>query len=129
MAMVALDINNDYWIVEGAGGIMVPINEQSLMLDLMRKLALPIIVAARTTLGTINHTLLTLTVLKQYDFKVAGVVMVGEPNMANREAIETFSHIPVLAEMPIFSPLTSLALSQWIAREFDRANLLMEYLK
>ena len=48
------------WVVEGAGGVLVPINESEMMLDLMERLALPVIVASRTTLGTINHTLMTL---------------------------------------------------------------------
>lgn len=51
-------VANHPYIVEGAGGAMVPLNEQDLMLELMRQLGLPVVVAARTSLGTINHTLL-----------------------------------------------------------------------
>ena len=52
---------NPRWIVEGAGGVMVPVNDRDLMRDLMRRIGFPIIIAARTALGTINHTLLTLS--------------------------------------------------------------------
>jgi dethiobiotin synthase len=52
------------WIVEGAGGVLVPVNESETMIDLMRRIDLPVLVAARSTLGTINHTLLTLAALR-----------------------------------------------------------------
>src|SRR5690242_1709675 len=70
-------------IVEGAGGVLVPINETQYMRDLMRELGLPIIVAARNSLGTINHTLLTLAALRASRLRVAGVVLNGEPNDGN----------------------------------------------
>ena len=65
------------WIVEGAGGVMVPLNERDLMLDLMRHLGLPVVVAARTALGTINHTLLTLAALRSAHLDIRGVVLIG----------------------------------------------------
>src|SRR5689334_9374950 len=65
------------WIVEGAGGVLVPLNDGELMIDLMVRLALPVVVAARSGLGTINHTLLTLEALAARRLVVAGVVMSG----------------------------------------------------
>ncbi len=53
------------WVVEGAGGVLVPLNECDLMRDLMKRIGFPVIVAARTSLGTINHTLLTLAALRE----------------------------------------------------------------
>ncbi len=67
---------------------MVPLNEQDLMLDLMRHLGLPVVVAARTSLGTINHTLLTLAALRGAQLNVRGVVLIGAENIENRRAIE-----------------------------------------
>ena len=81
------------WIVEGAGGVLVPLNEEGspshaeMMVDLMIALALPVLVVARSTLGTINHTLLTLEALRGRTLAVAGVVMVGPPDDENRAAI------------------------------------------
>ena len=64
--------------------MLVPINERETMADLMRALDLPVSIAARSTLGTINHTLLTIEALRRRMLRVAGVVMVGDPNDENR---------------------------------------------
>jgi dethiobiotin synthetase len=117
------------WIVEGAGGALVPINGSQTMIDLMRLLRLPVIVTARTTLGTINHTLLTLEAVRQRGLQVGGVVMVGERNLENRRAIERFGQVEVLGEMPFFNPLTSTALASWAVAELDREQRLLECLR
>jgi len=95
------------WIVEGAGGVLVPLNDHELMIDLMVRLALPVVVAARSGLGTINHTLLTLEALAARRLAVAGVVMIGPPDPSNRAAIETYGHVPVIGELPPLDPLTA----------------------
>jgi len=86
-------------VVEGAGGAMVPINDSALMVDLMARFALPVVVVARAGLGTINHTLMTLEVLRRRRVPLLGVVLNGQRNPANREAIEHFGGVPVLAEI------------------------------
>lgn len=92
-------------IVEGAGGILVPLNDQFLMIDLMKKLALPVIVVARSALGTINHTLMTLRLIEQADLSIKGVIMMGDSKPNNRKAIEHFSKVPVIAEIPYLHEL------------------------
>ncbi len=87
-------------VVEGAGGVLVPLNETATMIDLIARLGLPALVVARSTLGTINHTLLTLEALARRGLEVAGVVMNGPPNPANRRAIEQYGRVAVLAELP-----------------------------
>jgi dethiobiotin synthetase len=87
-------------IIEGAGGVLVPINETYLMVDLMKKVNAPVILVSRTTLGTINHTLLSLEALRSRNIPVLGVIMNGEKNMQNRSAIEFYGHVPILAEFP-----------------------------
>ena len=94
-------------IVEGAGGVLVPLNGDALMIDLIKRLALPVILVARSTLGTINHTLLSLEALRTRRIEIAGVIMSGAPNEANRRAIESYGHARVLAEIPILSPLNA----------------------
>lgn len=120
--------DSDRWIVEGAGGILVPIDESSYMVDFIRTLGLPAVVVARASLGTINHTLLTLEALRARSIPVAGVVMSGEPNQENRRAIEMFGLVPVLGEVPPLNPVTPAALTQWAEHSLDRdarlANLL-----
>jgi dethiobiotin synthase len=107
------------WIVEGAGGALVPLNDDHLMVDLMVALAAPVLVVSRTTLGTINHTLLTLETLRARRLPIAGVVMVGEPSADNRSAIERFGGAPVLGEMPVFDPLTPDAVRGWALGGLD----------
>ena len=107
------------WIVEGAGGVLVPVSETDLMVDLMILLAIPVIVAARSTLGTINHTLLTLEALRARGLRPAGVILVGPPDADNREAIERHGHVGVLGEMPLFDPLTPRTLKAWASTHLD----------
>jgi dethiobiotin synthetase len=117
------------WIVEGAGGALVPISESELMTDLMVRLALPLVVVARTRLGTINHTLLTLEALAARSLAVAGVVMVGRRNPENRRAIETYGRVRVIGELPRLDPLTPRALARWAASELDVAGRLQEWIR
>jgi dethiobiotin synthase len=114
------------WIVEGAGGVLVPINERDLMIHLMGRLALPVVVAARSTLGTINHTLLTIGAVRNAGLHLAGVVMVGDPDAANREAIEHYGRTTVLGELPRMNPLTPDSLSAWATGSLDPAGRMME---
>lgn len=95
------------WIVEGAGGVLVPLNETELMVDFMTRLALPVIVVSSTRLGTINHTLLTLEALRARTLTVAGVVMNGEPNNDNRDAIARYGKVRILGELSQVIPLTA----------------------
>jgi dethiobiotin synthetase len=101
------------WIVEGAGGVLVPINDEHGMADLMLALQLPVAVVARTALGTINHSLLTLEALRHRKLDVAGVVLVGPRDTEARAAIERYGRVAILGEMPVFEPLTPAAISTW----------------
>lgn len=102
-------------IVEGAGGLFVPLNERDFMIDLMARLAFPILLVARSTLGTINHTLLSLGALRARALPVAGVVLNGPPNAGNRAAIEQFGQVRVLAELPRVDPLDEGAIARLAA--------------
>jgi dethiobiotin synthase len=107
------------WVIEGAGGVLVPINETDLMIDLMVRLGMAVVVAARSSLGTINHTLLTIEALRRRNLEVAGTVMIGDPNTPNRDAIEHFGGVPVLGEMPHFPQMTAERLGQWASAQLD----------
>ena len=109
------------WIVEGAGGVMAPLNERDLMLDLMRRVGLPVVVAARTALGTINHTLLTLAALHAAHLKIRGVVLIGAENLENRRAIEHYGDIRVIGHIPVLERIHRAALLDVFSKNFDRA--------
>ena len=102
-----------FWIVEGAGGILVPLNENELMSDLIKALSLPVLIVAHSKLGTINHTLLTIESLRNRNLKILGVVLNGKPNEENKKAIEHFGKTEVLAEMPKFERLDYNNLKKW----------------
>ncbi len=107
------------WMIEGAGGVLVPLNDSELMTDWMARLGLPVVVAARSGLGTINHTLLTLEALRARSLRVTGVVMVGKRNVENRRAIERYGNTVVLGEMPVFGELTASEVGSWAAASLD----------
>jgi malonyl-CoA O-methyltransferase len=100
------------WIVEGAGGVLVPLNERQLMIDVMSVLGMPVVIAARSGLGTINHTLLTVEALRARAIAIAGVVLVGPPNIENQLAIESHAHVTVIGTLPTLSPLTPQSLAR-----------------
>jgi dethiobiotin synthetase len=117
------------WIVEGAGGLLVPVNQSDTMADWIALLGLQVLVIARSGLGTINHTLLTLEALRARSLRVAGILMIGEPNADNREAIEKYGDVSVVAEMPVLDPLDCATLAAWSKEHLDPAGLLLEYLR
>ena len=109
-AYSTLAARHEVVIVEGSGGIMVPIIEKGLdsylVSDLIVELSLPTVIAARAGLGTINHTLLTIDHAKKKGIDVAGVIISGyrdEPSLAERHnpaMIEDISGVPVLSVLP-----------------------------
>jgi dethiobiotin synthase len=115
------------WIVEGAGGVLVPLNGSRLMIDLIAQLALPVLVVSRSGLGTINHTLLTLDALRLRAIPTAAVLMVGPPNDENALAIEHYSGVPVVARLPLLDPLTPQTLAEWVDGACDRSGRLAEF--
>lgn len=106
-------------IVEGAGGVLVPINGEQFMIDLMRYIGLPAIVASRTRLGTINHTLLSLQALRSAQIVVQGVVMLGEENYENLRAIEHYGQVPVIGRIPKLTDINAKVLREVFATQFD----------
>jgi dethiobiotin synthetase len=107
------------WIVEGAGGAMVPLNERDLMRDLMRRIGLPVIVAARTSLGTINHTLLTLGALREARLAICGIALIGDENIENRRAIEHYGKVQVIGRIPILQQINRASLLAAYQQFFD----------
>ena len=117
------------WIIEGAGGALVPINESEQIVDLAHRLGLPVLVAVSTRLGTINHTLLTIEALRRRALIIAGIVMVGERDSHNREAIEAHGAVSVLGEMPIFSEINAKRIRDWALAQLDTDNTLADHLR
>ena len=127
--LIGFDDDGTTWLVEGAGGLLVPVNETQTMADWIAYLALPVLVVARSGLGTINHTLLTLEALRARSLRVVGVMMIGEPNADNRAAIEQYGHVSVVAEMPFLAPLDPGLLAAWSVTHLDPQGRWVEWLR
>ncbi len=106
-------------VVEGAGGVLVPLNDGLLMADLFARWGAPVILCARTGLGTINHSLLSLEALRARNVPVAGVAFIGEAHAENEAIIPRLGDVPSLGRLPRLDPLTPQALGQAFAAHID----------
>lgn len=102
-------------IIEGAGGLMVPLNKEHMIIDLIKKLDLPAILVSRNYLGSINHTLLSISSLKEYQIPIAGIIMVGDKNASSEEAIEQIGGVTILHHVPISENLDNIFISDQAA--------------
>jgi len=93
------DTQNDL-IIEGAGGILVPLNDSNFVIDLAQEFEADVILVCRNYLGCINHSLLSIDYLVKNNFPVKGLVLVGNFDKAVKLAITNYSELPVLAEIP-----------------------------
>ena len=119
---IKLPLQDKLVVVEGAGGLMVPIACGAFMIDLADSLELPIILVARSTLGTINHTLLSLEAIRRRGLPFAGVVISGPETPYNRAAIERFGQVDVIAEIPFLETINRETLKA-ITPELDLLKL------
>lgn len=97
-------------IAEGAGGTLVPINADATMADLMTWLRLPIVLVARTSLGTLNHTLLSLEALRARQIDVRLLVLNGPPVPSTTATLRAWAKVERLVEFPLLDALTPAAL-------------------
>ena len=111
-------------IVEGAGGLMVPITRKNLQINLFKKWNRPVILCARTALGTINHTLLSLEALWARKIPVHGLISIGAENQDNIRTLADLSSERVLGRLPILSDLTPDTLRSAFAQNFKREDFL-----
>lgn len=123
MQEMHLPIGVDRLIVEGAGGLLVPLNERDLVIDLVAHLELPVLLVARSTLGTINHTMLSVQALRARNIPILGVVMNGTLNSENKFAIEHYAKVPVLAEVPPLPELSRATFERAFADYFGNVFL------
>jgi len=105
-------------VVEGAGGLLVPLDETHSMIDLIGRLGLPALLVARSGLGTLNHTLLSIEALRRRSIPIAGVVMNGPAHDANRRDIEHFGHVRVVGTLPGLEPIRPETF-ETVARDWD----------
>jgi len=87
-------------LIEGAGGLMVPLNDNFLMIDLIKKFNADVILVSQNYLGSINHTLLSIAALKQYAINIAGIIFNGRTDTDSENYILNYSGIKLLGAVP-----------------------------
>jgi len=114
-------------IVETAGGLMVPITRNFLQIDQIKQWNLPVILVCKSSLGTLNHTLLSIEALKIRNIEILGLVVNGEKHLDNPKTLVDFSGIPLIAEFPYIERMDSNNLDiLW--KELDIKNKLISLL-
>lgn len=111
-------------VIEGAGGLLVPLTDRLLFADIFARWRVPLILCARTTLGTINHTLLSLEALRRRAIPVHGVAFIGDENRENQRVIADIGAVRPLGRLPHLPEMTARALHQAFAENFNLADFL-----
>jgi dethiobiotin synthetase len=106
-------------IIEGAGGLLVPLTRRQVFADVFARWRLPVILCARTGLGTINHTLLSLEAMRQRLIPVLGVAFIGDAYPDTEQIIEEMGGVRSLGRLPRLDPLTPDALRRSFQAHFD----------
>jgi dethiobiotin synthetase len=106
-------------VIEGAGGLMVPLSPDLLEIDVFASWGLPVILCARTSLGTINHTLLSLEAMARRSIPVHGVAFLGEAEEEAESAILAFGKARRLGRLPPLDPLNAATLAETFRANFN----------
>jgi len=107
LSELTLPETNRNLLVEGAGGLMVPINDTDLLIDAFKQWNLPVIIVSRHYVGSINHTLLTIEALQNRGIAIKGLVFVGDENKETESFILNHTKVPFLMRVPIAAEVTA----------------------
>lgn len=112
----------DPLVVEGAGGLMVPVTREALMIDLVARWTLPVVLVARTALGTINHSLLSIEALRARSVPLLGIAFVGEPKPDSEKIICKLGRTKRLGRLPLLDRIDKEHLATSFAANFRIAD-------
>ena len=107
---IILPQTNNSLIIEGAGGLMVPLTDRFLMIDLIKKLNVPVVLVSQNYLGSINHTLLSIQALKQYEIPIKGIIFNGVKDIYSKEFILQYTEIALLGHIPQYKEVDKKAI-------------------
>ena len=124
--MLALPDVDRPLVIEGAGGLMVPLAENLTYIDVMGKCGAPVVLCARTTLGTINHSLLSIEALRSRDVPLLGVAFIGDENAESERIICKMGQTRHLGRLPLLASLTLETLRAALAQHFNVDDFLKE---
>lgn len=117
-ARMALPAVDGTLVIEGAGGLLVPVTRSLLFADLFARWQAPAILVARTALGTINHSLLSIEAMRARSIPILGIAFVGNANEDNEATICTLAGVKRLGRLPILDPLDAGTLAAAFAKHF-----------
>jgi dethiobiotin synthetase len=121
MALVLPSITRSL-VIEAAGGVMVPLTRRVLYIDVLARWGAPVVLCARTTLGTLNHTLLSLEALQRRGIPILGVALIGHAHPDNERTLGAFGGVPILGRLPYLDPLLPDTLRTAFAAAFPRES-------
>lgn len=110
-------------VVEGAGGVLVPLSETVLYADMFARWRMPVILCARTGLGTINHSLLSIEALRARDVPLLGIVFIGDAHEENERIVPVLGKVASLGRLPTLDPLTPDTLGAAMQDYIDMAAI------
>src|SRR5450432_1764229 len=108
-------------VIEGAGGLMVPLNEKEFVIDLVKEMDARLVLVSRNYLGSINHSLMTASLCRSYGLDVAGWIF-NDQYLNYEQEISNWSGYPVLYSLPLLDPLSKESVSR-AAREFPPGGI------
>ncbi len=120
IAAAALTPPEEPVVIEGAGGLMVPLTRQTLFIDVFARWNLPLVLCARTSLGTINHTLLSVEAIRKRDIPLLGIAFIGEANDESEGIIAEKAGVKRLGRLPPITPLVPGRLAAVFSRTFNK---------
>ena len=109
-------------VIEGAGGVLAPLTRQTVYADIFARWGLPVILISRTSLGAINHALLSLEALQHRSVDILGITFIGDEQTDTQRTICEMGRVRPLGRLPFLQPLTPQALKSAFAAQFDLAD-------
>ena len=120
--LVVPDTSGRPLVIEGAGGLMVPLDPSALYIDVFARWRIPVVLCARTSLGTINHSLLSIEALRLRDIGLLGIAFIGDSHPESERAICEIGRVKRLGRLPRLSPLTRSTLREAFAAAFKPSD-------
>jgi dethiobiotin synthetase len=121
-ALIVPDTGGRPLVIEGAGGLMVPLDRTTLYIDVFARWRIPVVLCARTSLGTINHSLLSVEALRRRDIELRGIAFIGESNPESERAICEIGRVKRLGRLPRLSSPTRSTLREAFAVSFKSSD-------
>ena len=109
-------------VIEGSGGLLVPLDDTTLYIDVFARWRLPVVLCARTALGTINHSLLSIEALRHRNLDIVGVAFIGDGNPESERIICEIGRVRRLGRLPRLSPLTETTLHTAFEASFNPSD-------